>query len=113
MLFASSDAYHLQIPKLAVMIPLISTFIILHISFDPLLFFLLRVNHYLDCGLLSIFAIHMILQCAVAACLLSVFHCFPSSFVLSINHIQVPFLLPEDNPSDIRPPFANRHIPSF
>jgi hypothetical protein len=94
------------------MTPLVLTFIILRISLDQLLFFLLRVNHYLDCSLLSKSAIH-ILQCAVAVCLLSVVYCFPSSFVLSINRIQVPFLLPEDYPSNMRSPFVNCQIPSF
>jgi hypothetical protein len=94
------------------MIPLVSTFIILHIFLDQLLLFLLRVNHYLDLRLAVNICNPYSAMCRRATCLLPLVHCFPSSFVLSIDHIQVPFLLPEDYPSDVRSSFANRHISS-
>ena len=53
------------------------------------------------CGLLSIFATH-ILQCAVAACLLSFVHCFPSSFVLR----SITFKFPSCSLRIIRPTLA-------
>jgi hypothetical protein len=62
----------------------------------------------LICRLLSILQSIVCNVPSRRACL--VVHCFPSSFVLSTNRIQVPFLLPEDYQSDIRSSFANRHI---
>jgi hypothetical protein len=93
-------------PKLAVMIPFVSTFIILHISLDQLLLFQLRVNHYLDLRL----AVNICTPYS-AMCRSNV-PAFIRSLLPILDRIQVPFLLPEDYPSDIRSSFANRHIPS-
>jgi hypothetical protein len=107
--FSSIGCILFHFPKLTVPILYVLKLIILRVPLDQ--FILLSTSGeppVLICCLQSILQSTVCNVPSQRACLIR--SLLPILLCASTNSIQVPFLLPEDYPSDIRSSFANRHI---